>query len=483
MSYCQSYFAAFIGATTLRSRMICTTFLLLTLITIVCFVQSAVAEVRPNALFSDNAVLQRDRKIPVWGTAAEGEEVKVTLGDKSASTTAKDGKWQVELEPMKAGGPYTLTIEGKNKVEAKNILIGEVWICSGQSNMQWAVNQTADPKQTIAAANYPRIRLVTIPRGGKSKPQDDVAAKWEECSPETVPPFSAVAYHFGVALYKQLDVPIGLISTNVGGTPAQHWTSKEGLASQPELAGFAAEKNASELYNAMIHPLVPYAIRGAIWYQGESNAGQAHRYRTLFPTMIQDWRNVWKQGDFPFLFVQLAPHRKKVDKPGDSTWAELREAQLMTLSKLPNTGMAVIMDVGDEEDIHPKAKQPVGQRLALAARALAYGEKVEHTGPMYESLSVENGRAVLRFRNIGQGLEVRGDKLTGFSIAGEDKVFHNAEAKIEGDTVVVSSPEVKTPVAVRFGWADFPQVNLWNKNGLPASPFRTDNFDGITKGK
>ncbi len=442
------------------------------------------AEVKPNSLFSDNAVLQRDMKLPVWGTADNDEKIKVTLGDQTVETTAKDGKWSVELKPIAAGGPHTLTVAGaNNQVEAKDILIGEVWICSGQSNMQWSVKQCADPKETIEAAKHPQIRLTTIKRGGASEPQSEANVKWQECSPETVGDFSAVAYHFGVALNKQLKVPIGLISTNVGGTAAQRWTSKQVLNSVPELEKYLNEKESSNLYNAMIHPLVPYAIRGATWYQGESNAGNAHRYRTLFPAMIKNWRDDWKQGDFPFLFVQLAPFKAKSDKPEASDWAELREAQLMTLSKSPNTGMAVIIDVGDEKDIHPKQKQPVGERLALAARAIAYGEKIEHTGPMYESMTTSGERAILRFKNIGQGLEVRGEKLTGFTIAGDDKVFHNAEAMLEGDTVVVSSSEVKSPTAIRFGWAGFPQVNLWNKNDLPASPFRTDNWPGVTEGK
>jgi sialate O-acetylesterase len=324
--------------------------------------------------------------------------------------------------------------------------------------------------------------LFTVKHGGAAQPRDSVEGKWDECSPATVGEFSAVAYHFGVALQKQLNVPIGLISTNVGGTPAQRWTPKEVLESTPELKPHAAEKNASDLYNAMIHPLLSYSIRGAIWYQGESNAGQAYRYRVLFPAMIKSWRDRWNQGDFPFLFVQLAPWEAPND-PTHETWAELREAQLMTLSKSPNTAMAVITDVGDEKDIHPPQKKPVGERLALAARALAYGEKIEHSGPIFESLTTSGERAILRFTHTGEGLEARGEKLTGFTVAGEDKKFHPADAKIEGDTVIVTSTEVSRPVAVRFGWRNYPVVNLWNKNGLPASPFRTDNWPGVTEGK
>jgi sialate O-acetylesterase len=440
--------------------------------------------VKPNALFTDNMVLQRDKPVKVWGTATDGEKVKVAIGDRSAEATAADGKWEVELKPLAAGGPHTLRIEGPDaKVELGNVLVGDVWIASGQSNMQWSVNAGEDPKRIVAEAKHPRIRLFTVKRGGAPEPQANVDGRWVECSPETVGDFSAVAYHFGVALQKDVDVPIGLISTNVGGTAAQRWTPKDVLASTPELEKYAEQNNASDLYNAMIHPLLKFSIKGAIWYQGESNAGEAYRYRVLFPAMIKSWRDRWNQGEFPFLFVQLAPFMKIEDQPQESGWAELREAQLMTLSKSPNTAMAVITDIGDEKDIHPKPKQPVGERLALAARALAYGQKVEYSGPIFESMITSGERAILRFKHAGEGLEARGEKLTGFTIAGEDKKFHNATAKIEGDTVIVQSSEVSSPVAVRFGWANYPVVNLWNKDGLPASPFRTDSWTGVTEGK
>jgi sialate O-acetylesterase len=428
-------------------------------------------------------VLQRDKPVKVWGTAKDGEKVTVRIGEQSAETTANDGKWQVELKPMAAGGPHTLRIEGPEaKFELENVLVGEVWIASGQSNMQWTIKQSEDPEKIAAEANHPRIRLFTVKRDGVPEPQDNVEGRWVECNPENVVDFSAVAYHFGVALHKKLDVPIGLISTNFGGTAAQRWTPKEVLQSTPELEKYAAQRNASDLYNAMIHPLLKFSIRGAIWYQGESNAGEGYRYRVLFPAMIKSWRDRWGQGEFPFLFVQLAPWVPPNEKT-NQTWAELREAQLMTLSKSPNTAMAVITDVGDKSDIHPKPKQPVGERLALAARALAYGEKIEYSGPIFESLITSGERAILRFKHTGQGLGARGEKLTGFTIAGEDKKFHDAQATIEGDTVIVSSPEVTAPVAVRFGWANYPVVNLWNKDGLPASPFRTDSWPGVTEGK
>lgn len=491
----------------------------------------ALADVKPVALFSDHAVLQQRADIPVWGTADPGEEVVVTLGEQKASAVAgDDGKWRVTLAPMAAGGPYEMVIAGKNRVVLADVMIGEVWICSGQSNMQWPVSASANAEQEIASSANPRIRLFSVPRQAKPEPQADVDGAWAVCGPETVPGFSAVGYFFGRYLQKQLNVPVGLINTSYGGTPAEAWTSWDKLTSMPELqpivdryrqaleqypenlrryeAALQAHREEARaarergeqfnkrppnspmgpehphspagLYNAMIAPLVPYAFRGAIWYQGESNAGRAYQYRTLFPAMIESWREAWNAGDFPFLFVQLAPFMKIEAEPMESAWAELREAQLLTMLHYRNTGMAVITDVGEENDIHPKKKQPVGERLGIAARALAYGEEIEYSGPIYNSMEVRDGKAVLHFTHLGGGLECRGEKLTGFTICGEDRKFVNADAEIVGDTVVVSSPAVANPVAVRFGWANYPVVNLWNKAGLPASPFRTDDFPGVT---
>ncbi len=442
----------------------------------------ALAEVKPHGLFSDNMLLQREIPINVWGTAANDEKVTVAINDQTVSTVAKDGKWLVQLKPLTAGGPTTLTITGSNTIELKNVLIGDVWICSGQSNMEMTLNNCATGPADVKQSTNAKLRLYNVPRHGKPEPQDDVVGTWSECNPQTTPNFSGVAYYFGRALQAKLDVPIGLINTNVGGTPAEAWTSQQALEAEPATAVYLKRRH-SDLYNAMIHPLQNYGIRGAIWYQGESNAGEAYLYRKLFPTMITNWRAAWKQGDFPFLFVQLAPYEKIVDAPGPSRWAELREAQLLTAQNLPKTGMAVITDVGDEKDIHPKRKQPAGERLALAARAIAYGEKIEYSGPVYQSMSVDGANAVIKFTHLGQGLKSEGDQLTGFTIAGEDKAFHNARAKIEGDTVVVSSPDVAKPVAVRYGWNQYPVVNLWNKDGLPATPFRTDDFLGVTQPK
>jgi sialate O-acetylesterase len=414
----------------------------------------------------------------------------------------------------------------------KNVLVGEVWVCSGQSNMEMALRSTFEAEQAIKASKDPSLRLYTVQKKVSMTPLTSVpgSPKWVEAAPETTPNFSAVAYYFGKHLRETRKVPIGLIHTSWGGTPAEAWTSREALDAEPSLRYYhenlskaiknydpdkakeqyrealkkweaaAAEAKAagkqpprrpfqpqapgtspfmpSGLYNAMIAPLIPYGIAGAIWYQGESNAGKAYEYRTLFADMIKDWRQHWGQGDFPFLFVQLAPF-----EAGPQTWPELREAQLLTLS-LPKTGMAVITDVGEARDIHPKKKEPVGTRLALAARAIAYGEQIEYSGPVYESMTTQGERIVLKFGHAGGGLEARGDKLTGFTVAGDDQKFVEAQAEITGtDTVAVHADGVAKPVAVRFGWSNNPQVNLWNKAGLPATPFRTDSWLLLTQPK
>ncbi|MGH9768869.1 MAG: sialate O-acetylesterase [Blastocatellia bacterium] len=484
---------------------------------------NARADVKLPALISDGMVLQGGIDAPLWGWADEGESVTVEFQGQKVAATAKDGKWTVRLKPLKAGGPFTLAISGKNKIELKNVLVGEVWICGGQSNMQWRLNQTDNAEAEIAAAKYPMIRLFTVPRSEVDAPVTDVKAAWKECSPETVPTFSAVGYYFGRDLHKARNVPIGLINNAVGGSPAESWMSAPALNADAEYKEFAAEypkrmeryeqalakhKEETEkakaenkpaprapgkpwmpsgLYNGMLAPLAPYAIKGAIWYQGESNATRAYQYRRLFPTMIGNWRAIWGQGDFPFLFVQLAAFGPNSQKLGESDWAELREAQLMTLSASPKTGMALAIDVGTYDDIHPRNKQPVGSRLALAARAVAYGEKIVHSGPVYQSMKIEGkiegDKITLNFKNTGGGLEARGGELKGFIIAGDDKVWREAKAEIKGDRVIVSSPEVSKPVAVRYGWMKFPTCNLYNKEGLPATPLRTDDWPGVTQSK
>lgn len=440
------------------------------------------AGVEPNNLFTDHAILQRGKEVPVWGTARPDEEITVRFADQELSTKAgKDGRWMVKLAPMEASSEgRTLTIRGDYTIEVRDVVVGEVWLASGQSNMQWPVSASSDPEATIAGATDENIRLYTVPRRGADAPESDPQGNWHRCTPGAIGGFTAVGYAFAKDLRQALNVPVGIISTNYGGTPAESWTSRGTLESQDELKPLLeitgkGVHTPTVLYNAMIAPLVPYAVRGAIWYQGESNAGNAKLYRTLFPAMIGDWRQAFGQGDFPFLFVQLAPFMAKTEEPVQSGWAELREAQLLTLTAAPNTGMAVITDLGEEKDIHPKAKQPVGARLALAARKLAYGDKkVVHSGPILKEMKIEGDKAVLTFDHVGGGLVAKDGPLTGFAIAGSDGTFVKAQADIQGDTVVVRSPEVREPKAVRYGWANFPVVNLTNKENLPASPFRTD---------
>lgn len=488
-------------------------------LTLAALASPARADVKLPALFSDGMVLQQGCDVPVWGWAEEGERVTVKFQGQEASAEAKGGTWRVRLKPLAAGAGGTLAVSGKNTIEVKDVLVGEVWVCSGQSNMEWPVARSAGAEQAIADSACPRVRLFQVPRTESERPRGDVAAAWRACGPDAVPKFSAIAYFFGRDLERSLGVPVGLIQSAVGGTPAEAWTSEDTQKANPDFKGIfdayaaalerykkaqaehaaAAEKARAEgrpapeaprrpwmlggLYNGMIAPLQPYAIRGAIWYQGEGNAPRAWQYRALFPAMIRCWRDAWGQGDFPFLFVQLAAFGPAGQKPEEETWPELREAQLLTLSAVPHAGMAVSIDVGDEKDIHPKRKQQVGARLALAARAIAYGEKLVYSGPVFAAMKVEGDKAALSFDHVGGGLEARDGALQGFTIAGEDKAFHGAKAEIEGDRVVVSCPEVKQPAAVRYGWGRCPPCNLYNKEGLPASPFRTDDWPGVTKSK
>jgi len=450
---------------------------------------AARADVRLPKVIASHMVLQRDMAVPIWGWADPGENVTVTLGDcKVEATACEKGKWAVKLAAMKAGGPHSIIVAGKNTVTLEDILVGEVWVCSGQSNMQWSVQASDNAQEEIAAADYPKIRLFTVPPTVAEKPLDDCQGSWAACTPQTIPGFTAVGYFFGRALHKELGVPVGLINTSWGGTIAEAWTSQEGLSGdadfKPILDRAAAfdPKNpnqACNLYNGMIKPLIPFGIRGAIWYQGESNCSRAKQYRKLFPAMVTDWRKNWGQGDFPFYYVQLAPFRYNGADP--ACCAELWEAQLATLS-LPNTGMAVTTDIADIKDIHPKNKQDVGIRLALWALANIHGEKIVYSGPLYKSMSVDGNKIRLTFDHTGGGLVARDGPLTHFTIAGADKNFVPATATIVGDTIVVSSDQVAQPVAVRFAWRDDAEPNLFNTRGLPASPFRTDDFEMVTAG-
>jgi sialate O-acetylesterase len=454
----------------------------------------ASAEVRMPRIFSDQMVLQRDMPIPVWGWAAEGDKVTVEFAGQTASATAgPGGKWTVTLKPLSAGGPHTLSVKGQtpaDAVQARDVLVGEVWVCSGQSNMEWPVNRADNAEEEISAANYPSIRHFKVAHKIAETPQEDCVGEWEVCSPGTVADFTAVGYFFARLLHRDLDVPVGIIGCNWGGTLAEAWTGRERLEANNAFDAILERSRefnpnsphqASVLYNGMLHPLIPFAIRGAIWYQGESNVTRAQQYAQLFPAMIQNWRAKWQQGDFPFYYVQLAPFR--YDRNDPQACAELWEAQLKTLS-LPNTGMAVTTDIGDIQDIHPTNKQEVGRRLALWALAKTYGRgDLVFSGPLYDSMNVEQNKIRIRFRHVGGGLTTRdGQPPSDFAIAGKDEEFHEATATIDGDTLIVYSEDVDNPVAVRYAWRDDAEPNLSNTEGLPASPFRTDDFKMVTDG-
>ncbi len=633
------------------------------------------ADVKLPHIISSNMVLQRNTEFKIWGWADKSEKVTITFnGITRSAKTGKDMKWMVTFPSFKAGGPYTMTIKGKNTITLENILMGDVWVCSGQSNMEFAVGRSNNSAEEIVNATYPEIRLFHAPHNVQFEPVDHVNnGTWEECSPETISNFTAVGYFFGRHLNENLDIPVGLLETAWGGTIVETWISGESVGQLPEfkdrvenlqtydpkeeiamrkakmdelLNSFGAKdkgivdgkpvwadpgldvsnwkemelpqlwesagldgldgvvwfrkefyldkkvaangitlelgpiddsditwvngKKAGEmknqynvprvykvppellqegtnvvtvrvedtggggglygkpedmkvssgsyvqtlagkwlfrisreevtvqegnyigpnsnptlLYNGMIHPFLNYSVKGAIWYQGESNAGRAYQYRTLFPMLINDWRKNWSNPDMPFFFVQLANFMQPVDEPGESEWAELREAQTMAL-ELSNTGMAVIIDIGEADDIHPTNKQDVGMRLGLAARAVTYGEDIVYSGPIYKSMAITGEKAVIEFDHIGGGLKIhdRYGYLKGFTIAGADRKFYWAKAYVENNKVVVFSDKVGKPFAVRYGWANNPDdVNLYNVEGLPASPFRTDDWPGITVGK
>lgn len=457
----------------------------------------ATEALRMPSLFADHMVIQRERSVPVWGRTTPGATVQVRMAARTARTVAEaDSTWRVELPALDAGGPHTLTVtSGAATRTFEDVLVGEVWLASGQSNMEWPVRAAQHADQEIAAAQDDRLRLFTAARTDARTPQWDVMGTWAATQPETVADFSAVAYYFGRRLRAELGVPVGLISSNWGGTPVEAWTSASALDAVPAFralldafdVGPDSLKDAvsrpqdvpSALYNGMIAPLVPYALRGVIWYQGESNAhtlAQAAQYRTLFPMLIQDWRARWDQPTMPFLFVQLANFMEPPQRPVQTApWPLLREAQTHALT-LSHTGMAVTIDIGAADDIHPRNKQDVGGRLARAALHGTYGQDVAPSGPLYQRMEREGSAVRLHFDHVAGGLEGRGGPLQGFAIAGPDRSFVEAQARIEDGTVVVSSPDVDNPVAVRYGWANNPSVNLYNAVGLPASPFRTDDW-------
>lgn len=470
---------------------------------LVC-VLSVRAQVRLQPLFTDNMVLQQQASVPVWGETKPGKTVKVTpsWNRKTYVTKAdKQGKWQVTIETPAAGGPYDIRITDGKPIDLKNVLVGEVWLCSGQSNMEmpiegWGkVMNYKDEEQE--AQQHPNIRLLQLDKVTAAKPAEHfsaVACGWQVCSANSIKEFSSTAYFFGRELEKYCHVPIGLIQSCWGGTPIEAWTSGKALATHPDYKERRADifahsteapaatpvkgNEPTALFNAMINPLVPFTIKGVIWYQGEYNAGRAYQYRSLLPLMINDWRTRWGYS-FPFYIAQLANYMDTKAEPAPSEWAELREAQLRALN-MENTGIAVLIDVGDAKDIHPKNKQEAGRRLALPARALTYGEQITYSGPIYRSYRIEGNKIRIFFDHADGGLKAADGAPKGFSIAGIDRVFHWATAVIDGNNVVVTCPEVSFPVAVRYAWADNPVCNLQNKAGLPASPFRTDDWPGIT---
>jgi sialate O-acetylesterase len=483
------------------------------------------ADVRLPHVIASDMVLQQQTRIPVWGWAEPGEKVTCEIGDAKATATANaDGQWKLQLPAMKAGGPYELNVRGHNTLKLTGILVGEVWLCSGQSNMEMGIGMCKDGKQEIAAATNSQIRLFLVPKKTSGTPLSDVDATWKVCSPTNIAQggwggFSAAAYYFGREIQNTLNVPVGLIETSWGGTRIEPWTPPTGFAAVSALKGIEDEIQKADteygraygkaldelevavvkarkaitsgnalppfpqaphhdldsnskptgLYNAMVYPLVPFPVRGAIWYQGESNNGESMLYYEKMKALIGGWRQVWKKSDLPFYYVQIAPYKYG---PGNTNLPGIWNAQLASLA-IPNTGMAVTTDIATVNDIHPPNKQDVGKRLALWALAKTYGKKdLVYSGPLFKKAKPDGDKIAVLFDSIGSGLATRdGKDVSHFEIAGEDGKFVPAQAKIEGDKIIASASEVTTPVKVRFGWDQLAEPNLMNKEGLPASPF------------
>ncbi len=494
------------------------------------------ADVKMPSLFGDNMVLQRGVNVPIWGEAAPGEKVTVKVFNQSKeATTSAGGRWMVKLDPLDVHAGTTLQINGNNEIKINNVAVGEVWLASGQSNMEWKLSSAGNAQAAIAESSDPLLRSFNVTKAVADTPQTDVKGNWQVAGPTTSGGFSAVGYFFARELRKKLNVPVGLVHSSWGGTPAEAWTSLPQLQAEadfkPMLEGWekriaahpaAMEKYKNEtlvkwqadadkakaegkpepqkprapdggvtsphrpanLYNAMLAPLVPYAMKGAIWYQGESNAGRAYQYRKLLPAMIADWRKAWnieKPQDFGFYIVQLANFKAEKPEPGDSDWAELREAQTLT-ANMPGNGQGLAIDIGEEKDIHPKNKLDVGLRLAAAALAQTYGQKIEYSGPVYSAMTKEGNKIRLKFTHAA-GLTSRApdaELIPGFAIAGEDKKWKWANAEIKGDEIIVWHNDIAAPVAVRYGWADNPKATIYNAAGFPAVPFRTDDWPGVT---
>lgn len=488
-------------------------------------------------VIGDAMVLQRDRAMPIWGKADPGEVVTVRFAGQTRNATAdKDGKWRVNLNRLPSSAtPATMIIAGKNTIELKNILVGEVWLVAGQSNMQLLLSETANGDAAIAAADHPLIRLFNVSRQVAFKHKSGPLGIWQSCSPETVKEFSAAGYYFGVELQHELNVPIGLINSSYGGSQAEAWTPVEYLLASMDLrptvertkiwdeerprvkaeyeeklkewrtatekaraAGARPQPSpavpdalreyrvAGSIYDGMIAPLIPFSIRGAFWYQGESNEARAQQYGLLLPTMIKAWRERWGEGDFPFGIIQLPNYREPKPEPADEAWSHVREAQRRTALAWPRTGLIVTIDIGEARDIHPKNKLDVGKRMSRWALAEVYGRKLTKSGPTFREAKISGSKIVLTFDATGQGLRIRdGDKLDEFAVAGADHKWHWAEARIVGkDRVEVWSDDVPQPQAVRYAFNNNPKhPNLTNETGLPAAPFRTDDWAGPTDGK
>lgn len=494
------------------------------------------ADVRLPDVLGDAMVFQQNQKIPIWGWAEAGESVKVSFGKQNLTATANEkGVWRVDLNALKAAfTPQTLTIEGKNKIELKDILVGEVWLVSGQSNMQWTLFQSVNGEAEVAKANHPNIRLFNVSREVGFRKKEGKLGEWKSCNPESVREFSGAGFYFAVELQKNLNVPVGIINSSYGGSQAEAWTPISYLESNPDLKATVertkiwneerprvkteyaaaiekwkveAEKQkaagakpspspgvpdalrdyrvASSIYDGMIAPLMPFAIKGAIWYQGESNEARAEQYNILLPTMIRAWRTGWNAGNFPFGIIQLPNFRKQQDEPVDEAWSFIREAQRRTVLNTVNTGLIVTIDIGEAGDIHPKNKLDVGKRMSIWALKNAYGKKLT-SSPMFQKMEIKGNKIVLTFAEAGNGLKLRGgEKLDDFAIAGADKKFVWADAKIVGkNKVEVSSASIPNPQAVRYAFNNNPKnPNLTNDSGLPAAPFRTDDWADPTAGK
>lgn len=515
----------------------------LTILLAACAI-SVRAELKLPAIIGDNMVLQQQLANPIWGWDTPGTDVTVKFGAQTKTAKAgADGKWTIKLDPVPASAtPATLSIKGTTARELKNVLVGEVWICSGQSNMQWNVSSSWDSDLEIATAKFPNIRLISVPQVGTQEPQQDFKGEWKECSPTTVGPFSAVGFFFGRVLHQTLDVPVGLINNAWGGSAAEAWVRRNELEKAPRFqvlmentkkteafqtsdaakkqyeTNLATWKKQSEeakkagkpfttrapqapdawlkgnarpgnIYNGVLLPTIGYGIKGAIWYQGETNAGRAYEYASLFPFMIEHWRKEWKQGDFPFYWVQLADFMaEKADANqavSTSSWAELRESQTKTQKAIKNGGQAVIIDLGESNDIHPKNKRDVAERLARWALVKDYGKNLPYHSPEFKSAEFQGNKAVVTLDTFGSSLRtVDVSEVKGFVLCGEDKKWFWADAKIIGkDKVEVTSKDVAKPIAVRYAWADNPICNLYSIDGLPVTPFRSDDFEMITKPK